>query len=289
MQIKETSKKLIYTMFSLLIIACGSDTPNNNGVDSTDSISKKDSLKDYPNSAAIAFALPAPLQIATVLKNSNVSFSEKILVSPKQIREYPSDYSRAINLGIYTTDLGYSTVFGQKQTTLNYYKAVNNLLNDLHITVDVSNDKFKRFENNINNTDSLCSIILASFGQWQSYFQENNREEDGLYILAGTYIEGLYLTLNHPTIQKTEAFKNLIGQQKLFLNNVLELSNYMDKKPDFDDLYLKLGAIQQAYEAISVSVKTDKDGKSVILCNYTPQQLSALSLKVTEVRNEIIK
>lgn len=289
MQLKEKSNLVVLAISSLFIIACGGDPKNGSGSAVNDSISKQASQADSSAHSAMAFALPAPLQIATVLKNSNVTFSEKMLVSSKQVRSYPSDYARAINLGVYTTDLGYSTVFGQKQTTLNYYKEVNNLLNDLHIPANLNRQNLKRFEGNIDNTDSLCTIILGSFGQWQSYFQENKREEVGLYILAGTFIEGLYLTLNHPPVQKTEAFKNLIGQQKLFLDNILELSNYMDKKPDFDDLYSRLGAIQQAYESINVSVKTDKQGGSTILCSYTPEQLSALSAKVGQVRNEILK
>ena len=63
----------------------------------------------------------------------------------------------------------------------------------------------------------------------------------------------------------------------------------MDKKPEFDDLYLKLGAIQQAYEPISVTVKPDKSGNSNVFCSFTKQQLSDLTSVVNSARNEIIK
>ena len=288
MLFQKTKRHFPIVLFSFFIVSCGGNVKNNSDSAANDSISKTGTQKDSGSTSAIAFALPAPLQIATMLKNNAVSFSEKALVPHKPNRVFPSDYSRAINLGMYTTDLGYTAVFGQKQITLNYYKEVNNLLNDLHLPEKVNMAMAKRFQNNIENTDSLCMIILGSFNQWQSYFQENNREDDGLYILAGTYIEGLYLSLNHPAIQKTEAFRSLVGQQKLFLDNILELSNYMDKKPDFDDLYSKLGAIQQAYDAIHVSVTTDKQGKNTISCSFTPQQLASLTAKTMEIRNSIL-
>lgn len=289
MKFKERASGLFIFSFSIFLFSCGGDSKSTNETIANDSINKGVSKSDTSNNSAAVFALPAPLQIATVLKNSSVVFSEKLLVPAKAKRTFSSDYFRAINLGIYTTDLGYSTLFGQKQTTLNYYKEVNTLLNDLQISPNITKNQFKNFEKNLDNSDSLCSVILKSFGQWQSYFQENKREEVGLYILAGTYIEGLYLSLNHPTIQSKKEFRNLIGQQKLFLDNVLELSNYMDKKPEFDDLYSKLGAIQQAYEPIAVVVKQDNSGNSNVICSYTTKQLSDLVTVVNKVRNEVIK
>ncbi len=290
MKFTEKTSILFLFSFSIFFVSCGGgDSKNINETMVNDSLSKISTQKDTTDNTAAVFALPAPLQISTVLKNGNVVFSEKLLVPAKKNRSFSSDYLRAINLGVYTTDLGYSTLFGQKQTTLNYYKEVNTLLNDLQISANVTSNQFKQFEKNLDNSDSLCTIILKSFGQWQSYFQENKREEDGLYILAGTYIEGLYLSLNHPSIQNKKEFRNLIGQQKLFLENVLELSNYMDKKPEFDDLYMKLGSIQQAYEPIAVVVKQDNAGNANVLCSYSSKQLADLTAAVNKVRNEIIK
>jgi hypothetical protein len=50
----------------------------------------------------------------------------------------------------------------------------------------------RRFENNIYHQDSLYAIILQGYGQANAYFQSNRREELGMYILSGSYIEGLY-------------------------------------------------------------------------------------------------
>ena len=121
MQLIRKSSIVILYLFSLFFISCGGDSKNNNDP-VNDSINKMAAANDTYNNSAVAFALPAPLQIATVLKNSNASFSEKLLVPSKKKRTFSSDYSRAINLGIYTTDLGYTTLFGQRQSTLNYYK-----------------------------------------------------------------------------------------------------------------------------------------------------------------------
>lgn len=235
------------------------------------------------------FALPAPLQIATAIKNANISYDEKQLTATKSSRIYSSDYLRALNLGVYTIDVGYSVVYNQRQTALNYHSIMDKLISELNIVSDVIPQSNKRFEKNLDNTDSLCVILLDACNGIQKDFQDNKREYIGWYITSGGYIEGLYLTLNTKGLERTKAFNNLLGQQKLFLDNILEVSNYLDKKPEFADLYLKLGALQEAYAPIKVTVKDNDADQPIIIAEYTPDQLKNLLTKVTEVRNSIIK
>src|SRR3989344_1988934 len=110
MKFKEKARILFLFSGSIFFVSCGGDSKNTNETIVNDSINKSVSKNDTSDNSAAVFALPAPLQIATVLKNSNVVFSEKLLVPAKTNRSFSSDYSRAINLGIYTTDLGYSTL-----------------------------------------------------------------------------------------------------------------------------------------------------------------------------------
>ena len=96
---------------------CGNDSKE------TSQSSVNDSLQKAATSTGGAkiFALPAPLQIATAIKNENIPYNEKQLTASKSSRTYSSDYMRALNLGVYTIDIGYSVVYNQRQTALNYH------------------------------------------------------------------------------------------------------------------------------------------------------------------------
>ncbi len=281
-----------YTLLAgaFFYFGCNNDNTKSNQSSATDSSNAPVSrLIDSVNKAAKMFALPAPMQVVTMLKNANIMLGEKSLVPAKQPGSFSSEYIKALHLGIYSVDLGYLIAYEQRQSALNYYKTINDLLSSLSISPNVLPSTLKRFEKNVSNTDSLSSIILQSFEGWQNYFQENKREEVGLYIISGSYVEGLYLSLLQADKNQSTAFKNLIGQQKLFLDNILELSNYMDRKVDFDDLYSKLGPIQDAYSLINVSVNDGAEDQSTVVCTYTPDQINTLLKKVTEVRSSIIK
>lgn len=273
---------------TLLYSGCGNESNESNQTSLNDSLKKAASVNASSNAPKI-FALPAPLQIATALKNANIPYNEKQLTASKSTRIYPSDYMRALNLGVYTIDIGYSVVYNQRQTALNYHSIMDKLISELNIVSDVIPQSNKRFEKNIDNTDSLCTILLDACNGIQKDFQVNKREYIGWYITSGGYIEGLYLALNTKGLQQTKEFNNLLGQQKLFLDNVLEVSNYLDKRPEFDDLYLKLGALQELFAPINVTVKDNKSNQPVISCVYTTDQLKDLLAKVTEIRNSIIK
>ena len=159
----------------------------------------------------------------------------------------------------------------------------------MNIVSDIIPQSNKRFEKNLENTDSLCTILLDACNGIQKDFQVNKREYLGWYITSGGYIEGLYLALNTKGLQQTKAFNNLLGQQKLFLDNILEVSNYLDKRPEFDDLYLKLGALQELFAPIKVTVKDNNNNQPIINAEYTADQVKNLLSKVTEIRNSIIK
>lgn len=286
-------KKLCFCFLisgSFLYSGCGNEATDTSQATINDSLKKAANLKNAASTdGPKIFALPAPLQIATAIKNANCPYFENLLVPSRSSRIYPSDYLRALNLGIYTVDIGCAVVNNQRQTALNYYKIIDKLVTELNIVSDAIPQNRKRFEQNIDNTDSLCVILLEGCNGIQKDFQENKREHIGWYITAGGYIESLYLTLNTKGLQQTKAFNNLLAQQKLFLDNILEVSNYMEKKPEFDDLYLKLGSLQELYSPINVTVKDNVTNQPVISCVYTADQVKSLHTKVTEIRNSIIK
>ena len=283
--------KLVFSRFflvGLFISSCNSDENKNLESDKMDAC---DTLRsaDSSNTSAKVFILPAPLQVATTLKILDIPYDEKNIVPPAKARtDYSSSYLKALNLGIYTIDLGYATLYDQRQTSLDYIKSIGKLMGDIGINSSIQNEMVKRFKNNIQKPDSLYKIILESYNNTHAYFQNNQREEMGMFILSGGFIEGLYLSLNNEHIQKKEALHNLIGQQKLFLNNILELLQYADTQADVADLAQKLNSLKEVYDTIEVSYSDSENGKIATKCFITKEQLIILLNKVRAVRNAIV-
>ena len=268
------------------IIGCSDDKKE---VENNEAIHEQTQKYDTLAKDAKIFAMPAPLQIASLIKLSNAHYKEGLTIPSKEGRTFSSDYIRALNLGMYSVDVAYASVYDQRQSALNYYETLSELLKDLNFASNIAPQQISRFKANIENSDSLFVIISESFNVWQNYYQNDNREDIGLYVMAGSYIEGLHLALNSPELKMSSYFNSVIGQQKLFLDNILELSNYMDKKPDFDDLYEKLGSLQEIFLQFNVKEGVTKSGKPTIVCDYSEKDVQVLSKKVKEIRNSWLK
>lgn len=286
-------KTTIYTLATIVISSYIFSSCGNNGT-SDDSTRISDSANasgpHLDSNDLRVFTLPAPLQVSTLLKMQDIDYNENILLpSKKPAVVFTSNYSRALNLGIYTIDLSYATVYGQHQTALNYVKTMESLVKDLGISSGISSQMVKRFENNIKRQDSLYHIILQSYSQANEYFQTNKREEIGMYILSGSYLEGLYISLHSKGITSGSVLQNLIGQEKLFLENIMELLQYTEENPETVDLLQKLMLIKKEFEKISVIYDDPGKRKIVVKCNINADQLNSLLNKVTEVRNKVIE
>src|SRR5688500_16735654 len=56
----------------------------------------------------ILHRIPSPLEISVLLKESGKKYNSEFLNSPENLSRYNTNYKRALNLGIYGTDLGYT-------------------------------------------------------------------------------------------------------------------------------------------------------------------------------------
>ena len=280
---------LIATIASCFIIAsCSNENVKNDDSFSgkTDSLTSK--IKNDSNDLHV-FTLPAPLQVATLLKTMDMRYNEKMLVpSKRKLPMFSSNYIRALNLGIHTIDLSYATVYNQSQTAIDYAKNIQVMTQDLGLSSGVTKEIVVRFESNINRQDSLYKIILQSYNLAHQYFQSNKREEVGMYILAGSYLEGLYITLNFKELPSDNKLLNLIGQQKIFLENIIELLQYTEEKPETVELLQQLMALKKEFDPIKVQFLDTNDGRVAVKCDLTVQQLANLLAKTTELRNKLI-
>lgn len=288
-------KNKLHVLLQLIVLvtilhSCSSDNSKNNEtlISSPDSLVNKMNQLNDSNSAKV-FALPAPLQVVTILRNADFKYNEKLLaIHPKTKQVFPSNYLKAVNMGIQIIDIGYATVYNQRQVALDYMKSINTLSQELGLASGFDKAIATRFEKNIEKPDSLYRIILQSYAKAHDYLQANGREEIGLYVMAGSYLEGLYFSLQSPNITSNEQLVNLVGQEKLFLDNILELIQYTDENPDLFNLFEKLMALKQVFNNIDVVYPKEESTSKAIWCNATDKKITEILKKIIEIRTSFI-
>ncbi len=166
-----------------------------------------ESLEDDFNQAKqVFYSLPSPIETAMLMKRAGAKYDENLLNKINNIPNYTTTLNKAMNLGIYGADLSFVSMFNQSQACVKYLAATKTLADDLGILHAVDKSYINRMENNINNRDSLMCIISETFMNSNSFLKENKRPELAAIILAGGWLEGLYLAteITKNTEDKTE-------------------------------------------------------------------------------------
>ena len=279
----------------ILFSGCSADGGKGN---MTDTISIDTTAVDQINQAKkIFYSLPSPIETAMLIKIAGATYNEKLLNPLSNVSRYTTNKSMALNLGIYTTDLSFASLFEQTQTTINYMSTSKKLAEGLGILDAIDNNTIKRLEENINNKEVIMDIISETFMASSSFLKENDRTAIASIVLVGGWIEGLFIAtqLVNPDKLTENKLVDRIVDQKLSLDIVLKLLDENKDDQDVASLIAVMKDLKLVFDKIELSqsanetVVDDKTNvttlKSESKSKITPLVYQELTGKVKAIRN----
>jgi len=248
----------------------------------------------------IFYSLPSPLETAMLIKNAGAVYDETLLNPTNNTSLYITSRSKALNLGVYSTDLSYASLFDQTQATLDYIGAAKEMADGLNILDAISEETIQTLENNINNRELIIDIISETLMNSSSFLKENGLEATASVILVGGWIEGLYLATNLVDDSKLRGNKLVerIVDQKLSLDIMI---NLLEQTPDDEDAMAVLDdvkALKEIFDQITieqgeVTAVPDPESNVTTLKSESSIRISKdvfreLKDKVAEIRSSYI-
>jgi hypothetical protein len=206
----------------------------------------------------------------------------------------------ALNLGIYTTDLSFASLFDQTQASINYMNAAKKMADGLGILDAIDNTTIERLEENVNNRDVIMDIISETFLSSSSYLKENNREAVATIVLVGGWIEGLYIGTQLAAAKPMENNKLVerIAEQKLSFEIVQRLLNEHSKDEDVSSLMEEIEVLVPIFDEIiiettPISVEENEETKVATLdsqstITITEDVFERLTKNIQTLRNKFI-
>ncbi len=245
------------------------------------------------------FSIPSPVQTAYLIKQLNLPFDEQLLNKNSNVDAYIKEYHQALNLGIYGTDVGYSSMYEQKDVTMNYLSSVEKLTSELGLDIAFDNEFLKRFENNNNNKDSMLVIMSDAYRKSDNFLKQSNRKSTSALILTGGWIESIYFASKLNKKKRNKDVEKRIGEQKQSLNSIIDiLTEYNDNNQN-DALIAEMKDLKVSFDKIKlnygyIAPDTNKDKKETTF-NHTleieidEKILSEIETKIEAIRSNIIK
>ena len=245
------------------------------------------------------FNLPGPQYANHIIDELDLHFNPDFPNKYSRAENYNSSVKKALNLGIYGTDLGYLNVFSMVQESTPYLNSLKNLTRELEMHDSKIHQNFIKIERNIAEPDSLLYYLAEAYLFAGKYLQDNQRSDIASLVLAGSWIESLYFLTCYFEETGNFALYKYIGEQKYPLENLIQLlAPYYNKNDEitmiidmFVDLAYEFDIIDFSYDYSSVTHDTIL--AKTIVTSETNMHVSTGTLKniiskAKLIRNEIV-
>ncbi len=299
-----TKKGLIAVLtFAVCLASCsGSKKPDDQAfLDAIDSAAQNAPVIDEAVIGSILEQIPSPLEISVLLKQSGTRYNEKLLNVTDNESKYNTNYKKALNLGIYGTDLGYTNIYEQKMAGIRYLSSIKSLADDLGIGQYFDIETIGKLASNSRNLDSLLLITTQNFNSINQYLQSENKSNLSVLLLVGGWIEAMEITCQVAVLDKESTqLRETIGAQKIVLEQLALLLSFYEADPQMAVLSNDLKDLKALFDAIKITytykestmeivngVAIIKDNSTTTI-DITDQDVLDIQKKTTEIRNKII-
>ena len=245
--------------------------------------------------------ISSPIETAAVIKGLKIPFNKDIIASTKFAEGFNTNFSKALGLGIYGCDLGYLNMYGKTSLVIDYITTIRSLADGIQVGQFFDFSTLKRLATNNENIDSLVLISQQSMTRIDTYLKENKRSNLSVVIVAGVWIEGLYLSSIVAQETKHQRMIETIGEQKEIISFLMLLLNNYKKDPNMAKLIQSFEEIKTLYNEVKITSEVgeptavEENGVLTIRPNdvqkidISDETLKKIIEKVREVRSKLLQ
>lgn len=271
--------KHVYRLFVLILLVVISTSCNHD--EKADDIISEDeqtiqAVQETKFNAQNVFnSLPDRKLILELIDKNKIQYNPDFLNDPNSVNKYTLEFFKATNLGIYGSDLNIASSFEQTQEGMVFLKCVNILAGSLGVNNVFDQKLFDRIQAQESNKDSILEIVIDAFKRVDETLKYNNRPATSAYILAGCWIEGLYVSCQMAQQLDTDNIIKAIIEQKESLKHLIVM---LESAPVADQAKFVIGDLKRLYDAFNVAeTKTE----------YNKETLQPITDQVAMLRQRI--
>lgn len=285
---------------SLFLVSCGGNHNDEKSKemddlmnDSTSIVIDSSSVTDEEHE--ISYNLPSALHIAHVFKKSGSTFVPSLLNTPGNTNKYnTSNYKRATNFGVYSSDLAYCIFNKQYQESKQYLKACKDVGAYLGLNRAFDGDErmVERFDKNITNEDTLVMIVSNIQLKTDIMFEQNKQKHITAVAFAGAWSESTYLASEvYAKDKNKKVLANLLEQLMLSETIIKALKHYTNAEPEMPQLITMIEKINTDFNSIaSVKTAVEKDEEiDFEKLKVTDAELKMVTESVKALRKNIVE
>ena len=256
----------------LILSGCNTSSQKKENTSSPDEnpVPKEEVIKELSG-----YPIPDSYEITKLIYESGAPYILSLSNSAAKAGDYITHRDKVLNLGVYATDLCYATTYMMKQGTMNYLEASKILIEDLGISTTFNINYAERIEKNMDDRDSLITIVSESFGDTWNYLVQNEQDVLARLVVCGSWIEGMYITANVASRARDNAeILIILAKQKKSLNELVSLLEPVKDIEEVESIFKGLFDLQDIYNEVGDAL--------------TAEQLEKISSRIGVLRSSIV-
>lgn len=244
--------------------------------------------------------ISSPVETAALIKRLKVPFNRDILVPTDAADHFNTNFRKAIGLGLYGTDLGYLNMYEKTSLVINYITTVKSLADGIQVGQFFDFSTLKRLATNNKNLDSLIFISQQSYNKIDSYLRTTNRSSLSVVIVAGVWIEGMYLSTQVARATKNAEIVETIADQKVVLATLIPMLRLYDKDENINALAARFDELGSLYDKVKISYEQGTPVSKIVdgvltfeqtdkqIVDAPPEVIDAIMLEIEKLRTDLI-
>ncbi|GAB4396352.1 MAG: hypothetical protein OHK0053_10220 [Microscillaceae bacterium] len=211
--------------------------------------------------------IASPIETADLIRANNLPYQPGLLNNANTT--YVSPEANALNLGIYSTNLGYANIYGQSEDSQRYLSAVGRTARAIRFA---DGHDLSRHINifdlaaNRDNLNKLLEITSETFEKMSEDLQANGKSDLAVLILAGAFIETAHIISQeanrHPDKQE---LKNKLIEQKFVLSQILPVLNNYAANPQVAQLSMSFQELQDEMDKYDFQTENTTNGGTEVV------------------------
>jgi len=233
--------------------------------------------------------IPSPLEISVLLKHSGSKYDASVLNDADNLSKYNSNFKKALNLGIYGTDLGYTNIYEKNQDGIDYIRSIKSLADDLNIGQFFDVQTIGKLAANSRNLDSLVLLTTLNFNHINHYLQSQKRDNLSVLLLTGGWLEAMQITCQVAAKKPSKELHEKIGEQKIILEQILLLFSFYPDDPNMVEILKDLEPLKGAYEKVNINYTYKESSMEIVNGVAVIKDNSTTTIDITDANVEEIK
>jgi hypothetical protein len=286
---------LLLVFSGLLITACGGGKKEDTGTEAPSLVIGADANDPPPNSI---YQMPTPNELFEVVRVMDGEGRKSAMSPASNADRYVTLNARALNFGVYATDMVYASNFRIISEITRYYLACKKLGDELGLNNAFSADIVTRLDRNVTHGDSLDIISNDAYYRAYEKMQDEKMGPVLALSLAGGWIESMHLVMDKiETYDGKSPLIERVTDQKLGLEHLIEMMDKYISDPGVAQMKSKLLGLRDIYDQLNVQRMkhegTSPSGRMVlgddVTVTMTEEKYKDLRSAVERIREEIIR